>query len=98
MITKKIISADRAGANSSEFSVTLTNSGRIFTWGNSTFGQLGDGANHSSPVQLPTDITDKFNLQDGEKIIEAVAGESNMAYAGHVIALTNYGRVFTWGV
>ena len=95
---EKIISADRAGANSSEFSVALTNSGRIFTWGNSTFGQLGDGTNHSSPVQLPTDITDKFNLQDGEKIIEAVAGESNMAYAGHVIALTNYGRVFTWGV
>ena len=95
---EKIISADRAGANSSEFSVALTNSGRIFTWGNSTFGQLGDGNNHSSPVQLPTDITDKFNLQDGEKIIEAVTSDSNMAYAGHVIALTNYGKVFTWGV
>lgn len=94
---EKIISADRAGANNSEFSVALTNSGRIFTWGNSIFGQLGDGNNHSGPVQLPTDITDKFNLQDGEKIIEAVTGESNMAYAGHVIALTNYGKVFTWG-
>ena len=94
---EKIISADRAGANNSEFSVALTNSGRIFTWGNSTFGQLGDGNNHSGPVQLPTDITDKFNLQDGEKIIEAVAGKSTMAYAGHVIALTNYGKVFTWG-
>ena len=67
---EKIISADRAGANSSEFSVALTNSGRIFTWGNSTFGQLGNGNNHSSPVQLPTDITDKFNLQDGERIMK----------------------------
>ena len=94
---EKIISADRAGANNSEFSVALTNNGRIFTWGNSGFGKLGDGNNNSGPVQLPTDITDKFNLQDGEKIIEAVAGESNMAYAGHVIALTNYGGVFTWG-
>ena len=70
-------------------SAVVTSMGRIFTWGGNVLGQLGDGT-YTNRL-LPLDITDKFNLNSGEKLIDISLNSF------HVIALTSSGRVFTWG-
>ena len=53
-------------------SLALTSAGRIFTWGNNSSGQLGDGTTVDKNV--PTDITSQFNLVVGESILSASLG------------------------
>jgi len=70
-------------------SAVLTTEGRVFTWGNNTYGQLGNGTNN---IQVnPVDITTHFSLSTGEKIKSINLGEY------HGIAVTSNNRVFTWG-
>ncbi|MBN8472036.1 RCC1 repeat-containing protein [Corallococcus exiguus] len=65
------------------FSVALKQDGTVWTWGQNTYGQLGNGTttNRMTPgrVVLPTNVT------------EVVAG-----YA-HVLALCDDGTVWAWG-
>ena len=70
-------------------SSTLTSTGRIFTWGENTYGQLGDGT--TIRKYTPTEITSGFNLGVGETIISI-----NLGFY-HSSALSSTGRVFTWG-
>jgi uncharacterized repeat protein (TIGR02543 family) len=70
-------------------SAALTSEGRIFTWGNNDFGQLGDGTKISK--HIPTDITSHFNLDIDETMILHTLG------AYHSGALTSAGRMFTFG-
>ena len=72
-----------------DHSSALTSTGRLFTWGNNDFGQLGDGTTINK--LMPTDITSQFNLTSGEIIISVSLGRSYSS------ALTSTGRVFTWG-
>jgi uncharacterized repeat protein (TIGR02543 family) len=74
-------------------SSALTSLGRIFTWGSNQSGRLGIGQDFETVSNRvsPTDITEKFNLSQNEKIIQVAFTMS------HSAALTSTGRVFTWG-
>ena len=82
----QIISLSLGGYHSSALSET----GRVFMWGyNWPFGLLGDGTTTSR--NIPTEITSKFSLSEGDQIISLTLGWS------HSSALTSFGRVFMWG-
>jgi uncharacterized repeat protein (TIGR02543 family) len=70
-------------------SALLTSTGRLFTWGSNSNGQLGDGTTTNS--KMPTDITNNFDLISDETLTSVVLGGTNSA------ALTSTGRLFTWG-
>ncbi|XMB72031.1 leucine-rich repeat protein [Mycoplasmatota bacterium WC30] len=72
-----------------EHSSALTSEGRIFTWGDNGYGQLGDGTTINKLV--PTEITSEFTLNESETIIDISLGDS------HSSALTSEGRMYTWG-
>ena len=68
-----------------EFSAALTDDGRVFAWGDGSYGQLGDDALTSSgvPVEIP--------LPDGVLFTEiSVGGE-------YVLALGDDGNTYAWG-
>jgi uncharacterized repeat protein (TIGR02543 family) len=73
----------------SDFSGALTQNGNVFTWGANESGQLGDDTTVAKPV--PTDITGRFNLTSGDKIIKLEFGYR------HAFAISESGRVFAWG-
>jgi len=81
----KIVSLSLGGDHSS----AVSSAGRVFTWGWNSFGQLGDSTNTNKSV--PTEITSKFNLGSNDKIISLSLG------GDHSSALSEAGRVFTWG-
>ena len=81
----KIISLSLGGRVSSALSET----GRIFMWGSNYYRQLGDGT--SADRNIPTEITSSFSLTAGDKIISVSLGST------HSSALSQTGRVFTWG-
>lgn len=69
-------------------SVVLTNQGRIYAWGGGT--SVGNG--RVTPTSSPDNITQYFNLNDDEKIIEIYVAGS------YSFAKTTIGRIFAWGV
>lgn len=72
-----------------EFSALITSEGRVFTWGNNVFGQLGD--NTTIDRSSPTDITSEFDLEMNEKINSISLG------GDHSAATTSNGDLYTWG-
>ncbi len=73
----------------SDHRLLLTSGGRIYAWGNNSFGQLGDG---SSVINREKPVLTKFtNLKTEETFIDISTGRL------HSLALTNQGRVFAWG-
>ena len=62
--------------------------GRLFTWGQNTWGQLGDGT--TVDKYTPTEITYRFNLFEDEKIEYISVNYFNPS------AITSMGRIFTW--
>lgn len=73
----------------SYFTVALTDNHEIFTWGYNEYYQLGTGdiVNRT----LPTNITSSFNLDESDFFIQIETGYM------HTVALTNDGKVYTWG-
>ncbi len=71
------------------YKAVLSSSGRVFTWGENKYGELGDGSTYNS--DSPKDITDEFGLAVNETIISLAVGYK------HTVALSSLGRVFTWG-
>jgi uncharacterized repeat protein (TIGR02543 family) len=69
------------------FAITTEN--RMFGWGHNLYGQSGDGTTVSKAI--PIEITNNFNLNDDEDIIEFVGGFYDS------LAISSKGRVFTWG-
>ena len=67
----------------------ITSNGRVFTWGNNYYGELGNGETIKSSI--PIDITNHFNLDDDEVIVSMKLGSQ------FSIAITSKNRVFTWG-
>jgi alpha-tubulin suppressor-like RCC1 family protein len=78
------------GSTSLTSYITLTNDGRVFTHGYGINGQLGNGANLSSPI--PIEITNQFNLSSSDKIVQVAGGPSRGAFA-----VSSTGRLFSWG-
>jgi alpha-tubulin suppressor-like RCC1 family protein len=71
------------------YTVILTSLGRVFTWGDNTYGQLGNQTTQNAFT--PFEITPYFSLSDQEKIEKIVSGW------GHSAALTTHDRLFVWG-
>jgi uncharacterized repeat protein (TIGR02543 family) len=81
IITQIILSPDHSSA--------LTSKGRLFTWGQNMYGQLGNGK--TSGRYTPTEITSHLNLVLEERVSQVSLGWQ------HSSALTSKGRLFTWG-
>ena len=77
----------------------LTEHGRVFSWGTNFGGQLGNGDSSRKDQPLPIEITDRFSLNSSsEKVIDLQAVNGSVSGTAHVLALTNVGRVFAWGI
>lgn len=68
--------------------LALTDSGRIYAWGDNSFGQLGIGNDTSYTLPVLVDMTGSLS---GKEVISVVAGNR------HSLALTNSGEVYSWG-
>ncbi len=69
--------------------LVLTSQNRVLSWGRNDYGQLGDGSNID--YFTPIDITNQFELSDGEYITELYAHTNTSA------AISSSGKIFTWG-
>ena len=65
--------------------ISLREDGKVFTWGDNTYGQLGNGTVITSDE--PVEVT----FPEGTIITQIVAGEN------HNVALDSNGNVWTWG-
>jgi alpha-tubulin suppressor-like RCC1 family protein len=81
----KIISISLGSRHSS----ALSSTGRVFVWGSSNSGQVGD--NNLNRRGMPVEITTNFNLENNDKISIVSLGYF------HSSAVSKNGRVFTWG-
>ncbi len=70
-------------------SMLTTSLGRIFTWGNNEYSQLGD--NTSNKRNHPSDISKFINYKKDEKIKKISLGSL------HTFIVTTIGRVFAFG-
>jgi alpha-tubulin suppressor-like RCC1 family protein len=68
--------------------LVLTNSGEVYTWGWISFGQIWNERSGKNEFQL---IPIKVNGFNDEKVIQISCG------VWHSMALTESGRVFSWG-
>jgi alpha-tubulin suppressor-like RCC1 family protein len=76
-------------------SLAVTTTGRVYSWGRNSSGQLGD--NTLVAKRIPTLIS-FTGLQDGETIKNVAAGgDSSFTGGGHSLAVTTIGRVYAWG-
>lgn len=73
-------------------SVALMEDGSVYTWGNNSSGELGDGSKDGTLRREPTKI-------DGLSDVVAVAAAplQNSDFGRHVLALTANGNVYAWG-
>ena len=69
----------------------ITSIGRLFMWGKNDFGQSIENLNNLNDINSPLDKTNSFLLNADEKLVDIELGKYFSA------ALTNQGRVFTWG-
>ena len=65
--------------------ISLRTDGKVFTWGDNTYGQLGNGTVKTSDE--PVEVT----FPEGTLITQIAAGEN------HNVALDSNGNVWTWG-
>ncbi|MFN0075292.1 MAG: RCC1 domain-containing protein [Prosthecobacter sp.] len=70
------------------FSLAVTSDGSIYSWGNNSVGQLGDGTSTVRHVPVAVDMT---GVLFGKVVKSVSAGSVSAA------ALTSDGYVFTWG-
>ena len=79
----------------------LTNDGKVICWGRGAQGQHGNGdtQNSGTPVyaQIQVDITDEEgNINTEDRVLENI--KQIAAGSSHVLALSNDGTVYTWGL
>jgi alpha-tubulin suppressor-like RCC1 family protein len=84
-ITSRITGTVTQIAADSLHSIALTSTGRVYTWGNNSNGQLGDDT--TIQKRIPTEITSRIT----GTVTQIAAGNS------YSMALTDTGRVYTWG-
>jgi hypothetical protein len=70
-------------------SSALSSKGRVFTWGGNSNAQLGEGS--WIDRNTPQEITSRFSLTAGDKIVALFLGGT------HSAALSANGSVFFWG-
>jgi uncharacterized repeat protein (TIGR02543 family) len=72
-------------------SMALSSYGTVYTWGNNSYGMLGNNLNKVYDNYVPESINPYLGLADGEYIKEISTGYN------HSAALTNLGRLLIWG-
>lgn len=78
------------------YSLAIDENGFVYTWGNNSYGQLGNNSTVASNIPVKVnkgDYQGTAYLGDdpNNKIIKAIAGD------GHCIAVAQDGIVYTWG-
>ena len=81
---KRIVDISAGGIHT----VAIDEEGKVYTWGNNKYGQLGDETANSP---LPICISNKENELKGKKIISISAGGI------HTVAIDEEGKAYTWG-
>lgn len=77
------------GISAGEFhSLAVCDDGTVAAWGRGDSGQLGNGNTIDEDLPVAVDLSD---VPFGEKFIAVAAGRT------HSMALTNGGKIFTWG-
>ena len=71
-------------------SIALDSAGKIWTWGNNMYGQLGNGSQGPFEVAIPTQIDVNG---DSSLVFTQIAANMNMSYA-----ITNTGVLYGWGL
>lgn len=69
-------------------SIALASDGTVYTWGDNTYGQLGNGNNTKSNVPVAVRTVGVLN---GKTIVKIASGSD------HSIALASDGTLYTWG-
>ena len=72
-----------------DFTVVLSTNNEVFTFGRNDRGQLGNG--NTDTTLSVFNITESFNLNPGETIVDIDAGW------GFTVASTSANRIFAWG-
>ncbi|NWG26902.1 MAG: T9SS type A sorting domain-containing protein [Ignavibacteriaceae bacterium] len=75
-------------AGGQNHSIALASDGTVYTWGNNSFGQLGDGSNINSSVPVAVNTS---GVLSGKTVIQVAAGYY------HSLALTSDGNTYSWG-
>ena len=87
--TENRISISKNGVKKAGENYFLDNAGKLYTWGNNEYGQVGDGTTENRTI--PVCISDMENDLKGKSIKE-------IEFPGYeVVALDNEGNLYTWG-
>ena len=81
----KVISVSAVG----NFTLALTDDGKVYSWGYNGQGELGDGTTNDSGKVI--EITNNFNLPAGRKITKIYAGWEQ------AFAIADDGALYSWG-
>ena len=76
-------------ASNDESSYALASDGTVYSWGDNSGGQLGDGTNTDSSVPVAVKTTGA--PMDGKTIVQVAAG------APYSLALASDGTIYSWG-
>jgi len=76
-------------ASNDESSYALASDGTVYSWGDNSGGQLGDGTNTDSSV--PVAVKTTGTPMDGKTIVQVAAG------APYSLALASDGTIYSWG-
>jgi alpha-tubulin suppressor-like RCC1 family protein len=72
--------------------VALDSAGKVHTWGNNTYGQVGRN-NTTTPVTTPLLISGVYgSLSSGSVVVVAISTGGN-----HMVAVDSTGKVHSWG-
>ena len=82
------------GVRKAEDGIFIDNEGKVYTWGDNYYGELGDGTTevgYDKYRKVPMCISDLDNVLKGKKIVEIYED------SGTIFAIDTEGKIYTWG-
>ncbi len=85
-------------AAGNDFTIALTEDGRLWAWGNNSVGQLGDGTiiNRTTPVPV-TIVADMIDMNEANDALKFTKFKSVDAGPDYAMALDEDGNLWGWG-